>query len=84
VYFRFAVVVLTVFCPCSITMPNDWEVQFNSSMRTVKGTDAPAYKYNATAKAACEYVIEHAVDLSAAAASPGNGYRVRQYSLHVE
>jgi hypothetical protein len=38
----------------SITMPTDWEVQFNSSVRTVKGMDAPAYRYNASAKAACE------------------------------
>lgn len=40
-----------------ITMPNDWEVQFNSSMRTVKGLDAPPYRYNATAKAAYGHAL---------------------------
>ncbi|WIA11336.1 hypothetical protein OEZ85_011459 [Tetradesmus obliquus] len=40
-----------------ITMPNDWEVQFNSSMRAVKGEDARPYRYNATARAAYGHAL---------------------------
>ncbi|WIA11339.1 hypothetical protein OEZ85_011462 [Tetradesmus obliquus] len=40
-----------------ITMPSDWEVQFNSSMRAVKGVDAAPYRYNASAKAAYGHAL---------------------------